>query len=138
MGCHKDRFCHVDQTLVDQKDYWTALYQLSVIETEDYLRIYDTIALSKGINEGIRLMFNPDILTPKVYTLVGQLINLIEKMALARHAKNLEHFCQLQGYLDEINIAVNAWSNKVCLKHGAFLYGQYRQLRAYAKSASAN
>jgi len=42
--------------------------------------------------------------------------------------KDLERFSKLHAILDEINVAVNAWQNHLCLKHGSFLYNQYRQL----------
>jgi hypothetical protein len=142
MDLHKDQSLHAYKmntpVVLDRVHYWESLRQLSLIEAEDYLRVYDAIAASKAITEGVRLLVDSDILSHRVYGLAHELVVLIEQMTLARQHGALEHFRQLHGALDEINIAVNAWSNRICLKHGSFLYGQYRQLMNGARAIHSN
>lgn len=126
------------QSRVDRQTYWEQLRQLSATESEDYLKIYDALAKSRAVTEVVCLMVDVEYLSNRVYGLAQDLVGLIGDMVQARQIGDFTRFRELQRELDEINIAVNAWNNRVCLGHGSVLYERYRQLRQAARTNSSN
>lgn len=49
-----------------QKQYWQKLQTLSLLERQDYLRIYDAIAKAKNITPVIQLMLDSDLISNQV------------------------------------------------------------------------
>ncbi|MCE3236907.1 MAG: hypothetical protein K0Q50_3099 [Vampirovibrio sp.] len=121
-----------------QADYWRRLGQLSAAEREDFLRIYDAIAKTKAVTPLIRLMMESPLMSNRVSCLVAELANLIEQLSLACEQRNFQTHSQLHHALDDINIAVNARLNRLCLRHSAVLYHRYRALRQSARFPMTN
>jgi hypothetical protein len=116
-----------------QQQYWQRLCTLSAIEREDYLRIYDAIAQAKAITPLIRMLMDREIVSSRVFEMAKELTDLVEQLTLACTQRDLHTYRQLHTTLDDINIAVNACLQPICLQHSAFLYGQYRQLQHGAR-----
>lgn len=121
-----------------QVDYLERLRQLSSVESLDFMGVYEGLSASKSVTSGIRVLLEGDILSGKVSALAGELVAVLEALSNARIQQDLQLFHQLHGVLDDLNIAVNAWQNRVCLKHCGLLYRRYRCLLHHAHHSTLN
>jgi hypothetical protein len=123
MNCNQNRHVHAFKLQYAssryryQMHYWRRLHTLSAIEREDYLRIYDAIAQAKAITPLIRMLMDREIISSRVFDVLKELTELVEQLTLACTQRDLYAYRQLHTALDDINIAVNAWLQPICLKH---------------------
>lgn len=121
-----------------QVQYLERLRQLSPVESSDFLGVYEGLSVSKSVTPSIRLLLEGDILSARVNTLARELVTVVEALSNARVQQDMGHFQKLHAVLDDLNIAVNAWQNRVCLKHCGLLYRRYRCLLHHARNATLN
>ena len=121
-----------------QTQYLRCLRKLTESESNYYLNIYDEIAKTRTVTPTILAMLAEEARWSPVHAFVKEFIDLVQELELAVSRRDIRTFSTLHARLDDINIAVNAWNNKICLHRSAFLYAQYRQLRQAARSIANN
>jgi hypothetical protein len=121
-----------------QENYLQRLKQLSQDEGQYYQRIFNEIADKKTLTNQIFQMLQLYPESEPVYKLAQELIRLIRDLIEARSDRNKVTIHRLLSRLEDINIAVNAWMNKICLPRSRFLYGQHQALRHAAQHSVCN
>ena len=124
--------------LARQDQYRQKLARLSQTEGQDYLRIYDALSQEKAITPLVECLMDREVISNRVYKVAIEIAAVVKQLSEACQQQNAETHHQLHEVLDDLNIAVNAWKNRICLKHSAFLYRQYRQLREQAREPQLN
>jgi hypothetical protein len=114
-----------------QKQYLKRLNRLTSSEGNDFLLLYDAIATNRPLPETGHF-------SREVKELATELTDLVREIALTRAHQDTQGYSQLQGYLDDLNIAVNAWKNNICVGRSGFLYGVYRTMQSMARYPICN
>jgi hypothetical protein len=116
-----------------QKQYLKRLNRLTSQEGAQYLTFYDAIASNQPVPVPLTGAFSQAVLE-----MIIELTDLVQEITTTQNRQDQQGFCQLHSYLDDLNIAVNAWKNQICIGRSGFLYGMYRQMQQTARYPSCN
>lgn len=121
-----------------RKECLKSLTRLTAGEGQAFLSIYDTLARTRAITPEITTMMDPAVLPEAVFPPVRELARLVGELARKSSQQDRAVHQALHGFLDDWNIAVNAWRNRICLHRSAFLYARYSRLRQTARGPAGN
>jgi hypothetical protein len=121
-----------------QMRFLEQLRELSPQAGQYFTRVFDTLAKTKGVNPEVLLLVESGIGYHEAYVLTTALVEVIQKLVAARAEGDFKTFYDVRAVLDDINVAVNAWANRLCLHHSDQSVNAYRQLRDQALNASCN
>ncbi|HEY9746900.1 MAG TPA: hypothetical protein V6C99_11860 [Oculatellaceae cyanobacterium] len=121
-----------------QAEYLEKLKRLSPEDADAFRLLFNEIADKKTLTPFVTALLENRDEGSGFYRLAQELTVLVEELLTAREKQDHLFINSLLICLDDVNIAVNAWMNKICLPRSRFLYEKQQKLREVARETIHN